>query len=141
MEQNMLLIDAIRVSSPIKKIAVELACILLASLFMGMLSQFQLPLWFTPVPITLQTLGVMLIAASRGSCRGALSLIAYLVEGAMGLPFFAGGASGLMLLAGPRGGYLIGFVVAAFVMGFLFERGSKKTPLRCLMTCFFGSVI
>src|SRR5690242_2913818 len=85
--------------------------ILLGSLFIAMLAQIEIRLPFTPVPITGQTFGVLLVGAALGSKRGATALLLYLIEGALGLPFFAGGASGLRILTGATAGYLIGFIV------------------------------
>ena len=73
----------------------DLGLILAGSLLMAALAQVSIPLPFTPVPITGQTFGVLLIGAAFGSKRGAASMILYLLEGALGLSFFAGGASGL----------------------------------------------
>jgi biotin transport system substrate-specific component len=86
------------------------------------MAQVRIPLPFTPVPITGQTFAVLLVGASLGSRRGAASLALYILMGTLGLPFFAGGASGLPALLGPTGGYLVGFIGAAFVVGYLAER-------------------
>jgi biotin transport system substrate-specific component len=100
------------------------ACLVVGgSLLLALCAQIFIPLWFTPVPITGQTLGVLLIGAALGSRRGALAIILYLIEGGSGLPFFAGGGSGWAAFSGPTGGYLIGFVAAAYVVGWLAERG------------------
>jgi biotin transport system substrate-specific component len=82
----------------------------------------RIPLPFTPVPVTLQTLMVLLAGAMLGSGRGAASQLLYLSGGLAGLPFFAGSAAGLAVLAGPTGGYIAGFVVAALVAGRLAPR-------------------
>lgn len=93
--------------------------------------RFDLP--FSPVPITLQTAAVALVGATLGARRGALALLAYLVEGVAGLPVFAGGASGLAYAIGPTGGYLLGFVLSAAVAGWLTDRGWGVGPLRVLV--------
>lgn len=77
----------------------------------------------SPVPITGQTFAVLLVGALLGSRRGAAAVLAYLVEGLAGLPVFAAGGAGAAHLAGPTGGYLLGFLVAAWVVGRLAERG------------------
>src|SRR5918912_1291347 len=94
----------------------DLGLILLGALFVAALAQIEIPLPFTPVPITGQTFGVLLVGAALGSLRGAMSLLSYLVMGIFGLPFFAGGAHGLPIVIGATGGYLIGFVIAAYVI-------------------------
>src|SRR3712207_1750584 len=78
---------------------------------------FKVPLPFTPVPITLQTLAVLLSGAMLGAYYGALSMIIYLILGAIGLPVFAGGGSGFGSLLGPTGGYLLSYPIASFVVG------------------------
>lgn len=93
------------------------------SLLLALSAQISIPLWFTPVPITGQTLGVLLVGAVLGSRRGALAIVLYLIEGGSGLPFFAGGGSGWATFSGTTGGYLIGFVAAAYAVGWLAERG------------------
>ena len=93
----------------------------LGSLLIVLCARIEIPL--APVPITAQTLGVLLVGALLGSKRGVISLLLYLGFGAMGLPVFAGGASGLTRFAGPTAGYLLGFVAAAAVVGWLCERG------------------
>lgn len=97
------------------------------SLFIALTAQFMLPLPFTPIPITGQTLAVLLCGTVLGSNRGFLAVAAYLAEGAMGLPFFAGGASGFARLLGPTGGYLLGFMVAAYICGLIAERKGDRT--------------
>ncbi len=101
------------------------ALIFAASLFIGLMAHVRLPLPFTPVPITGQTFAVLLVGAALGSRRGAAAGLAYLAEGAAGLPVFAGGAGPAYLL-GPTGGYLLGFIAAAFLTGRLAERGGDR---------------
>ncbi len=119
----------------------DLVLVGLASLATGLLAQAEVRLPFTPVPVTLQPLAVFLVGAALGSRRGALAMLAYLAEGAAGLPFFAGGAAGLHHLAGPTGGYLLGFVPAAFVIGLGAERGWDRTPVRAFAAMLLGSVV
>lgn len=83
-------------------------------------AQLQVPM--IPVPITLQTLAVLLLGAALGARRGALAVVTYLAAAALGLPVLAGGGAGATKLFGPTGGYLIGFVLAAFLVGALVER-------------------
>ena len=83
---------------------------------------FKIPLPFTPVPITLQTLVVLMSGAMLGPIYGALSMIIYLVLGTIGLPVFAGGSSGVGALLGPTGGYLFSYPVASFVIGKMIEK-------------------
>jgi biotin transport system substrate-specific component len=120
------LADAVRPSSAGR--VRELVLVLGAAALMGVLAQLAIP--FVPVPITGQTLGVLLLGALLGSRRGALALVAYLAEGLAGLPVYANGASawtpssaGVPTILGPTAGYLLSFPVAAYVVGALAERG------------------
>ncbi len=96
---------------------------------------------FTPVPLTGQTFGVLLVAAALGSKRGTSSMILYILEGALGLPFFAGGASGWHVLVGATAGYLAGFVVAAYVIGLLAERGLERTIRTSFVPFVVGTLV
>ncbi len=119
----------------------DLLLILVGSLFVAALAQVSIPLPFTPVPITGQTFGVLLVGAALGSRRGTLSLALYLAEGLIGLPFFAGGASGLTYAFGATGGYLLGFVVAAFLTGLLSERGLDRRVQTAIPDFIIGNLI
>jgi biotin transport system substrate-specific component len=115
--------------SPAVLVARELALLAAASLFLALTARITVPLPFTPVPVTGQTLGVLLVGALYGPRRGALAVVAYLLEGIAGLPVFSAGRSGLPFLLGPTGGYLIGFVPAAAVAGML-GHGARPAWLR-----------
>jgi len=119
----------------------SLYLIVLGSLLIAALAQIEILLPFTPVPITGQTFGVLLIGAALGSKRGAAAMILYITEGAMGLPFFAGGASGLGILTGATAGYLVGFVGAAYVVGWLAERGLERSVRTSIIPFLVGTVI
>lgn len=102
--------------------------IALGTALLTLSAKVNLPLPY--VPMTLQTLAVLMIGAAYGSRLGAMTVIAYLAEGAIGLPVFAGPVGGLAPLVGPTGGYLAGFAVAAFMTGWLSERGwDRSVPL------------
>jgi biotin transport system substrate-specific component len=92
----------------------------------ALFAQIKIPLGFTPVPITGQTFAVLLVGAMLGGWRGGLALALYAVEGAF-LPFFAGGASGWFWLL-PSGGYIVGFIPAAALVGWLCQRGWNRRP-------------
>lgn len=122
------------------QLILRVALILSFTFVIAALAQFAFYLPFTPVPVTGQTLGVLLAAATLGSRRGAICLGIYLLEGLCGLPFFAGGRSGPTVLFGPTGGYLIGFVVAAYGVGYLCEKGfdrNWKTSLPVFLVGHF----
>jgi biotin transport system substrate-specific component len=107
------------------------------------LAQIEIKLPFTPVPITGQTLGVLLVGASLGSGLGAVSLALYLAQGAVGLPFFSGGDSGLefLRLSAATGGYLWGFIAAAAVVGALAERRWDRSIRSSIGEMFLGELV
>jgi biotin transport system substrate-specific component len=94
-----------------------------------------------PVPITAQTFAVLMIAALLGTRRGVACVLAYLAEGAAGLPVFAQAKGGLAAFAGPTGGYLVGFVVAAFVVGLLAEKGWDRRFWTTILAMVIGNII
>ena len=100
----------------------------------------RIPLPFTPVPITLQTFFVLLGGAVLGSAAGSSSQSLYLILGAGSLPVFAGARGGLSHLAGPTGGYLIGFVVAAYLVGKMVERKDSLMWLTLAMLAGTGVI-
>lgn len=107
------------------------------------LAQLELHLPFTPVPVTGQTLGVLLVGASLGAGLGAVSIGLYLAQGALGLPFFSGGDSGIdfLRLSSVTGGYLWGFVIAALVVGRLAERGWDRSIRSSIGAMFLGELM
>jgi biotin transport system substrate-specific component len=111
------------------------------SLCVAGMAQVRIPLPFTPVPITGQTFAVLLVGAVLGFRRGAASLGLYLLMGLVGLPFFAGGASGLAYLMGPTGGYLIGFTVAASLVGLMAARGMDRHIPTALLAFLAGEIV
>ncbi|WP_457632448.1 biotin transporter BioY [Oceanithermus desulfurans] len=118
----------------------RLLAVLAGAGFVALLAQVALPLPFTPVPVTLQTLGVLLVGAALGSRLGAQALGLYLAAGAAGLPVFAGGGAGVGWLAGPTGGYLLGFVAAAWLAGRLVERfAADRRPLAAFLAMLAAS--
>lgn len=111
------------------------------SFFTALLAQISIPLPWTPVPITGQTLAVLLTGAVLGPRLGFVTLMVYLAEGAVGLPVFAGGTGGFSKLLGPTGGYLIAFPLAAGLVGWLATRGWDRRPLWMALAMVVGSVI
>ncbi|MCH9609953.1 MAG: Biotin transporter BioY [Chlamydiales bacterium] len=127
------LVDLVRPKSRNLALAFDALAVVGGSLFLGLMAQIALPLWFTPVPLSLFTVGVLLLGAGLGSKRGALAVLAYLLEGSIGLPMFAHMTSGAAVLLGITGGYLFASVPAAFVVGYLLERGwNSKYGLTAL---------
>lgn len=111
-----------------------------ASLFIGLCAQVKIPLPFTPVPLTGQTFAVLFIGCLLGRRQGAWATLLYLIEGCLGLPMWAGGASGFLHLMGPTGGYRIAYILQAYVAGRFVERQASfhfiKTACALMMTCW-----
>ncbi len=118
----------------------DAALIVGGSIFIGLSAQAAIPLPFSPVPISGQTLSVLLVGALLGSRRGALAMLAYLCQGIAGLPVFAGGRFGLLHLLGPTGGYLFGCVAAAYITGLLAERGWDRRVGTTLLAMLLGNM-
>jgi biotin transport system substrate-specific component len=106
--------------------------------FVGALAQISIHLSFTPVPITGQTLGVLLAGTALGWKRGTLAMALYALAGLVGLPWFAGGTSGYV---GASFGYIIGFVCCAALCGFLAERGADRVLLKSVPAMIAGEII
>ncbi|MBN1796556.1 MAG: biotin transporter BioY [Sedimentisphaerales bacterium] len=101
----------------------------------------QISFWVGPVPITGQTFAVLILAALLGSGRAVSSVLLYLAEGAIGMPVFAGGAAGIAWMAGLTGGYLAGFVVAAYVVGYLAKAGWDRKFITTIACMLIGNLI
>jgi biotin transport system substrate-specific component len=117
----------------------DILLVLAGSWLIGITAQVEIPMW--PVPVTGQTFGVLLVAALLGSRRGASAILAYLAQGAIGFPLFAGGSAGFAVLVGPTAGYLAGFVPAAFVVGYLCEQGWDRKVGTAVLAFLLGNII
>lgn len=120
-----------------------LAKIVLCSFLIALSAQVSLPLPFTPVPLTLQTLAVFAVGAMLGPKKGVLSILTYLGEATLGLPVLAGGAMNPLALIGPRGGYLVGYIALAFLAGWCIQNIQKlgKIGLSVAIATGFALVL
>ena len=105
--------------------------------FVGIAAQIAIPLPFTPVPLTLQTFAVLLAGAALGSLRGVASMGLYALMGVVGVPWFAEGSSGFSTASF---GYILGFILAAFIVGRLAERGASTTPIHSAALMVIGNL-
>lgn len=124
---------------PITGLPLSIVTIFAGTLLLAMSSKMQIP--FFPVPFTMQTFVVLLIGFCLGPRIGSLTMVAYLAEGAMGLPVFAGTPEkgiGIAYIMGPTGGYLMGFVLAAAVTGFLARRGWDRSLFKAFLAAVAG---
>jgi biotin transport system substrate-specific component len=117
----------------------QVGLVIAFSLLTALAAQIVIPIG--PIPVTGQTFAVLLTGALLGSRLGAMAMIAYLVEGSSGLPFFSGGHGGLLHLMGPTGGYLIAFPAAAYVTGAFAEHGWDRRFLTAAAAMAIGSMI
>lgn len=133
MSENALTIPSVVAGRVVRgRVAADMLLVIAATAVIALAAQIAVPLPFTPVPLTLQTLAVLLVGAVLGSTRGAAAAALYLLEGAGGLPVFSQGNGGPLWLVGPTAGYLLAFPAAAWVAGFLSERGAARSASRAI---------
>jgi biotin transport system substrate-specific component len=118
---------------PLVRVLVRLAAVLLGSMAIAIGAQATVRLF--PIPFTLQTMALLFVAFTLGPNRGALAVLCYLLEGIAGAPVFAGFSSGIHVILGPRGGYLLGFLPAVYFGGLYFQNVRNK---KFLAMCFGG---
>ncbi len=135
---NAVCADIFRPSEKIRALIYDVALIIIGSLVIAASAQIAVG-W--PVPITGQTFAVLMIAVLFGSKRGSLAVLTYILEGSAGLAFFAQGKAGITVLAGPTGGYLAGFIFAAYTAGLLAERGFDRKIVTTILTMAAGNLI
>src|SRR5947209_7919427 len=136
-------LSATQVANPRSRafeVAVQIATVVSASIFVALCARIYIPLPGTPVPLTVQNLGVLLVGLALGSRRGFIAMALYLAEGASGFPVFSAGASGITQIIGFTGGYLIAYPFVAGLTGYLFER-AKPTFVRAALACLAGEVL
>jgi biotin transport system substrate-specific component len=139
---NGTVIDSILLSSKSNSWFLKLALIVGGSLLLTISAKIQVP--FYPVPMTMQTFVVLSVSMLFGWRLGALTVVLYLAEGALGLPVFAGTPEkgiGLSYILGPTGGYLLGFLLSSIVVGFMAENGFDRTVGKTILTMFIGTSV
>jgi biotin transport system substrate-specific component len=123
------------------EVARQVALVVGASLLVALCARITIPLPFTPVPLTVQNFGVLLVGLLLGSRRGFAALVLYLAEGAMGMPVFSPiGPGGIAQLLGPTGGFLLAYPLVAWLAGFVLEHG-RKSFARAAMGGILGEVV
>ena len=133
------MLDSLMTPSAVKSALTKAALVVFGTLLLAVSAQFKIPLY--PVPVTGQTLVVLLIGMTYGPRLGGITMAAYLFEGALGLPVFAGGAAGVAVLIGPTGGYLFGFLLASVSMGYLAERGMGRSVFSTSVAMVIGNFV
>jgi biotin transport system substrate-specific component len=120
------------------KLAANIATVVLGTLLITICAKINVPVW--PVPVTLQGFAIAALAAAFGMRIGVATVALYLLEGAFGLPVFATGG-GLAYLAGPTGGFLIGFLALAAIVGYAADRGASGKPLTLFAAMLVGDAV
>ena len=138
MKNNTTLINSLLSTYEINTHYKNIALVLFGTLLLTISSKVQVPFW--PVPMTMQTFIVFIIGMAYGWRLAFFTLVAYLIEGALGLPVFAKGG-GILYLMGPTAGYLYGMVIAACIIGFFAERGFNESYFKSLISLMIGTVI
>lgn len=128
-----------RPSSRARAFALDAGLVIAGAMVVALLAQVEIPLW--PVPITGQTLGVIVVGAALGSRRGAAALTTYMLVGLAGLPVFAGFTGTLAAVAKPSFGFVIGFIFSAFVAGWFAERAWDRRPALAFLGFAAASVV
>ncbi|MBB2891991.1 biotin transporter BioY [Flexivirga oryzae] len=119
----------------------EAALVSMGVLFVALSAQVAIPLPFTPVPITGQTFAALLVGGAYGAVRSAATIAAYIGVGVIGVPVFADGAHGLSTVLSATGGYLVGMLVAAAIVGAAADRGWDKALFSSILAMFVGSAV
>lgn len=133
--------EKLRPKSPRTAAVYEAACWIAGGAAVALGASFAVHVPGSPVPVTGQSLAVLLAGGVLGASRAALAMTLYAVAGAAGLPLFAGGTSGIDHVTGPTGGYILGFIAAAAVVGALVERGWDESILKALAAAVLGTAV
>jgi biotin transport system substrate-specific component len=122
-----------------RRLLLDIAFVVGGALLTGLLAQVSIPTW--PVPITGQTLAVLLVGSALGATRGALSMVLYAVLGIVGVPVFSDWSSGINVIGGFTGGYIVGFIASAALIGWIAQRQWDHRIWRALLSAVVGTVV
>ena len=134
-----ILSNSIQIKTKEQEFLKSIFLVLSGVIFLSIMSQLIIPLYFTPVPISLGSFGVMLIALLYGRKLGTATVLSYVVAGSLGAPIFAGFKAGSLF--SPTGGYILGYIAAALILGFLFDKGIAKSYMKTFLSLLLVSVI
>ena len=136
---NLTVADVLRPCEKRRAAFYDIALIIGSSLLIGLCAQLAIPLW--PVPVTGQTFAVLMVGALIGARRGCFAVLAYIIEGAAGLPVFAMGRGGFAVLRGFTAGYLVGFIAAAYIVGLLAQKGWDRRIGTTILAMVLGNIV
>ena len=138
MKQN-ILNGVIKIKTKEKEFLKSIFFVLSGVIFLSIMSQLIIPLYFTPVPISLGSFGVILIALLYGRKLGTATVLSYVVAGSLGAPVFAGFKAGSLF--SPTGGYILGYIAAALILGFLSDKGIAKSYVKTFLSLLLASAV
>ena len=138
MKQN-ILNNVIKIKTKEKEFLKSIFFVLSGVILLSIMSQLIIPLYFTPVPISLGSFGVMLIALLYGRKLGTATVLSYVVAGSLGAPVFAGFKAGSLF--SPTGGYILGYIAAALILGFLSDKGIAKSYVKTFLSLLLASAV
>ncbi len=128
------------IPNSIKVLLYKILCILVLTWIIALSAKVRIVLPYTPVPLTMQTFTVLFLSMLLGKNRSVIVILVYIIEGICGLPVFSKGA-GIGYLLGPTGGYILGFIVAGYVVGWLSEKGADKNFFTAVSAMVIGNLI
>ena len=139
MKQNTLISNIVKIEAKEKETFKNILLVLGGVAFLSIMSQVLIPLPYTPVPISLGTFGVTLMALLYGRKLGTATILSYVVAGSLGAPIFAGGKAGSLF--SPTGGYILGYIIAVVILGYLADRGVTKSYVKTILSLILSSAI
>ena len=139
MKQNTLISNIVNFETKEKETLKNILLVLGGVAFLSLMSQVIIPLPFTPVPISLGTFGVALMALLYGRKLGTATILSYVVAGSLGAPIFAGFKAGSLF--SPTGGYILGYIVATIILGYLSDKGVTKSYIKTFLSLLLSSAI
>ena len=139
MKQNTLISNIVKIEAKEKETFKNILLVLGGVAFLSIMSQILIPLPYTPVPISLGTFGVTLMALLYGRKLGTATILSYVAAGSLDAPIFAGGKAGSLF--SPTGGYILGYIVATIILGYLADRGVTKSYVKTILSLMLSSAI
>ena len=139
MKQNTLISNIVKIEAKEKETFKNILLVLGGVAFLSIMSQVLIPLPYTPVPISLGTFGVTLMALLYGRKLGTATILSYVAAGSLGAPIFAGGKAGSLF--SPTGGYILGYIIAVVILGYLADKGVTKSYVKTILSLLLSSAI
>ena len=139
MKQNTLISNIVKIEAKEKETFKNILLVLGGVALLSIMSQVLIPLPYTPVPISLGTFGVTLMALLYGRKLGTATILSYVAAGSLGAPIFAGGKAGSLFSR--TGGYILGYIVATIILGYLADKGVTKSYVKTILSLMLSSAI